>query len=113
MATEDDVRRVALGLPDVSERLSYGTPAWFVGPNLFVRIRDTGDLMARTADEAEKRRLVDDTSGHFFTTPHFDGYAAVCVHLGRIDAEELGEIVTDAWRARAGVRRVQRFDADV
>jgi hypothetical protein len=112
MATEDDVRRLALALPGTSERLSYGTPAWFVGKKLFVRIRDTGDLMARVADEAEKDLLVHDTSGHFFTTPHYDGYAAVLVHLDRIAVDELEEIVTDAWRTRAGKRLLAAFDGD-
>lgn len=110
MATEDDVRRIALTLPGVSERLSYGTPAWFIGKKLFVRIRDTGDLMARTADLAEKELLVHDASGHFFTTPHFDGYAAILVHLDRVDVAELREIVTDAWRARAGKRLLAELD---
>ena len=37
----------------------------------------------------------------FFTTPHFNGYAAVLVRLDRITVEKLRQIVTEAWLARA------------
>jgi hypothetical protein len=36
VATWDDVRRLALALPETSEGLSYGTPAWRVRDKLFV-----------------------------------------------------------------------------
>jgi hypothetical protein len=46
----------------------------------------------------------------FFTTPHFDGYAAVLVRipdLARLDREELRETVVEAWLTRAQ-RRVAK-----
>jgi hypothetical protein len=39
MASEDDVRTIALGLPETSERSSYGTPGFRVKDKLFARIR--------------------------------------------------------------------------
>jgi hypothetical protein len=36
-----------------------------------------------------------------FTIPHFDGYAAVLVELGRADPEQLRELVLDGWLACA------------
>jgi hypothetical protein len=44
--------------------------------------------------------LADDPSV-FFTTPHFDGYAAVLVRLERIALADLEEVITEAWLARA------------
>ena len=43
----------------------------------------------------------------FFTTPHFDGYAAVLLripNLARLDQEELGDLVIEAWLTRAQKR---------
>ncbi|MGW4472154.1 hypothetical protein ACWENQ_20995 [Nonomuraea sp. NPDC004354] len=46
MVTEDDVRRIALGLPETTERLMYGTPAFYVKARWFARIREEGDVLA-------------------------------------------------------------------
>ena len=45
----------------------------------------------------------------YFTTPHFDGYPAVLVRLDRISVDELGELITDAWLARAPKRLAQAY----
>src|SRR3712207_7261928 len=40
----------------------------------------------------------------FFTTPHYDGYAAVLVNLPAVDDDELRELITDSWRLKAPKR---------
>jgi hypothetical protein len=45
----------------------------------------------------------------FFTTPHFDGYAAVLVRLDRISVEGLEEVVVEAWLSRAPKRLAQAY----
>ena len=37
----------------------------------------------------------------FFTEPHYNGFPAVLVRLPAIDAGELAELITDAWRGQA------------
>ena len=37
----------------------------------------------------------------YFTTPHFDGYAAILVRLDRIAVPELQELLVEAWLCRA------------
>ena len=37
----------------------------------------------------------------YFTTPHFDGYAAVLVRLPKISVKELENLLVEAWLARA------------
>jgi hypothetical protein len=39
MATWDDVRRIALALPETYERPSYGSASWRVGDKVFARER--------------------------------------------------------------------------
>jgi hypothetical protein len=57
-----------------------------------------------TPTEAETRALVEDESTPFFTIDHFKRSNAVLVQesrLGELDREELVEIITEAWAARA------------
>ena len=100
--TEADVRRIATSMPEVVERTSYGTPAWFVTGRLFARVHDSGtSIVVRVVDEGDKRALVAEDPTTFWTTPHYDGYASVLVRLDAVDGARLTELLRDAWRVRA------------
>jgi hypothetical protein len=119
MASWDDVRRLALALPETTERAHYGWPAWRVrerafawerplrradlaalgdaapdGPILAVRVPDVGVREAMIAEEPEV----------YFTIPHFHGYPAILVRLERIAVPELGELLIEGWYERAPAR---------
>src|SRR5437763_12005788 len=119
MATWDDVRRLALALPATSERVSRDRRQWLVKDKLFVwerplrpreieavgaEIADGPILGARVEHLGAKEALLADDPRVYFTTPHFDGYAAILVRLGRIGVDELTEVVVEAWLARAPKR---------
>lgn len=119
MATWDDVRRIALSLPETDEVSSRGTAHWRVKGKGFVWERPLrradyealGDaapdgpiLGVRVADLGVKEALLGDDPDVFFTTPHFDGYPSVLVQLDRIDIAELEELVIEAWLDRAPKR---------
>jgi hypothetical protein len=110
MATESDVRDIALTLPETEERRSYGTPGFRVKDRLFARIREPGVLLVRVADEGEKDFLLRVEPDKFFTTPHYDGHPSVLVRLGAVDRDELAELLTDAWRVRAPKRLADSFE---
>ncbi|MGH6657446.1 MAG: MmcQ/YjbR family DNA-binding protein [Actinocrinis sp.] len=116
MATWDDVRRLALALPEVTEKLSWGTPAWRVREKGFAWERPLrhGDLEAlgaaapdgpilgiRVPDLGAKEAVLASDPAVYFTIPHFDGYPAVLLRLGEIEADDLGELLIDAWLCRA------------
>ena len=125
-ATWDDVRRLALALPETTERPSYGgAPAWSVKGKAFVWDRplaakdlaELGDdapagpvLGAHVADEGVKQALIADQPDVFFTTSHFDGYPAVLARLDAIDEDDLAELVTEAWRSRAPKRLAAQLE---
>jgi hypothetical protein len=119
VADWEDVRRLALALPDTSERLSRDLHQWRVHDKLFVWERplrradlealgnDAPDgpiLGARVEHLGAKEALVADDSTVFFTTPHFDGYPAILVRLDRIALDDLHELIVEAWLARAPKR---------
>jgi hypothetical protein len=116
MASWDDVRRIALALPETSERTSRDNAQWRVKDKLFVWERplrgsdlkalgasapDGPILGARVEHELAKEALVADDPGVFFTTPHFDGYPAILVQLAKIGMDDLEEVIVEAWLCRA------------
>jgi hypothetical protein len=124
MATWDDVRRIALALPETSERLSWGAPSWRVSGKMFAWERPLrgpdlealGDrapadspLGVRVPDLGAKDALVADESGVYFTTPHFDGHPVVLVRVDEIEVGELDELLTEAWLCRAPKRVARAF----
>jgi len=53
--------------------------------------------------------LIANDPGVFFTTPHFDGYPAVLVQLERIGADDLEEVIVEAWLARAPKKLAKEY----
>jgi hypothetical protein len=125
VASWDDVRRIALSLPDTDEHPSYnGVASWRVHQKGFVwqrplrpaDVRALGErapsgpvLGARVEHLGAKEALLADDPEVYFTTPHFDGYPAVLVRLEKIGVQELRELIVDAWLARAPKRVAARF----
>ena len=117
-----DLDELALSLPHTTTELSDdGRPSYrahgkvfccrcgrrpdAVDPETGERLDDV--LMFRVADLDVKELLLADDRGLFFTTPHFDGYSAVLLRipdLARIDADELYDLVVEAWLTRAQKR---------
>jgi hypothetical protein len=111
MVTEDDVRRIALSLPETTEKPSYGTPGFRVKDKLFARVREEGDVLVMWCqDEGEKEALIASEPEKFFTTPHYDGHPTVLVRFGAVEVDELTELLTEAWRVRAPKRVRAAFD---
>jgi hypothetical protein len=130
MATMADLDELALGLPQATKELSDDErPAYYVHGKLFCCQRgrrpdavdpESGErladvLMFRVADLGVKELLLADDRGIFFTTAHFDGYPAVLVRipsLGRLDRDELGDLVAEAWLTRAQKRVAKAWLAE-
>jgi hypothetical protein len=124
VATWDDVRRIALELPETSEEISRDLRRWRVKDKGFVWERPLrradrealGDaapdgpiLGARVEHLVAKEAMLADDPSVFFTTPHFDGYPAVLVRLERIGLEDLREVIVEAWLARAPKRLAEAY----
>lgn len=124
MASWDDVRRIALALPETNERPSRGNAFWRVREKGFAWERPLrrSDLEAlgeaapdgpilglRVEHLGAKEALLADAPDVCFTIPHFDGYPAVLVRLDAIGLEELTELIVDAWLCRAPRRLAQQY----
>jgi hypothetical protein len=124
VADFDEVRRLALGLPETTERPQWGNASWRVRDKPFVwerplraaDLRALGDaapdgpvLGVRVEHLIAKEALIADDPSVYFTTPHFDGYPAVLVRLDEIALDELEEVITEAWLCQAPKRLAQEF----
>ncbi|MET0736447.1 MAG: hypothetical protein ABWY55_12500 [Microbacterium sp.] len=138
MATLDDVRTIALALPETHESVDghRGGASWRAvgGPFVWERGPGKADLAAleklgrewpagavvgvRTEGGEGKEALLGAFPGIFFTIPHFDGYPAVLVRLDAIGVDQLREVITDSWLLKAPQRlaaawlAAQSADAD-
>ena len=115
MATEDDVRDIALALPEVTEDQWYRTPAYKVAGKGFLRLRTEaeGGLVVFVPDLGEKDALLAADPEAYFTTAHYDGYPAILVNLAAADLDELRELIVESWRIKAPVKLRKSFDAEL
>src|SRR4051812_12133600 len=124
MATWDDVASIALGLPDTTEELAWGSRHWKVHGKGFVWERPLrksdlealgesapeGPILgARVEHLVAKEALLADDPDVFFTTPHFEGFPAVLVRLEKIGVEDLEEVIVEAWLNRAPKRLAREY----
>ena len=128
-ATVEQVHELALSMPGVTVEQAGTNPVYQVSRKSFIFFRnprpdafdpETGERYADVivfwvADEVDKEAIVEDDANPFFTTPHFNGHRSVLLRasrIGELTADELAEVVYDAWLARAGVRARKAWLAD-
>lgn len=129
MATHDDVRRIARTLPDTTESSEDsaqfavsvragardGGSAWTwierIEPK-HPRFPNPAVLAVRVINLEEKEALLAVGRPELFTEPHYNGFPAVLVRLAAIAADELEDLLGEAWRAVAPKRLVKAFDAE-
>lgn len=115
MAGQEDVRRIALALPDTSEAAdgfafsvrNKGKEKGFVWawkervePKK-PRVPRADVVAIRVADALDKEALLASDAEVFFTEPHYSGFPAVLVRLPAIGLDQLEELIVDAWRCQA------------
>lgn len=98
------VRRLALALPEVSEKICYGTPAFFVRKKLMLRLWEDGETLVAKLPMAERDDLIDSAPDVFFFTDHYRNYPAVLINLHAVSEKVLRERVAIAWRCVAPSR---------
>jgi hypothetical protein len=115
MASQDDVRRIALALPETEQagdRFAFSVRnrdkrksfAWVWMERLEPdkpRIPQPAVIALRVANLNEKALLLSMDTRKFFTEPHYNGFPAILVRLAEVEESELEELIAAAWRCQA------------
>lgn len=127
MVSWQDVRRVALSLPETSEGQHFQSTAWKVKGKAFVWVRPLngsdirqlkelgrevpqGEIMgARVENGLAREVLIENEPDVFFTIPHLDNYPATLVRLDAISPDLLYETIVEAWLDQAPDQLAQQF----
>lgn len=113
----DLVRSICLGLPETSERLSHGEPAWFVrDKKLFVTYADQHHdnriALWCAAPPGVQEELVALDPERFFRPPYVGHRGWLGIYLDvPLDESELAELIEDAYRMVAPRRLLNALDA--
>jgi hypothetical protein len=115
MATQADVRRISLALPETEEtegRFAFSVRnkgklkgfAWVwmerVNPKK-PRVANPAVLAIRVVSIAERDAMVSAEPTKFFTEPHYAGFPAVLVRLSAVTRRDLQLLLKEGWRCMA------------
>jgi len=113
------LRAVCLALPEVSERLSHGSPAWFIrGKKTLAMYADDHHGDGRLAvwcpaPPGVQEAMVYEEPERFFRPPYVGPSGWLGVRLDRDpDWEEIAGIIADAYRKVAPKRLSALLDTD-
>jgi hypothetical protein len=122
MVDPETLRRLALALPEAEDasaekgfafRVRGGKGfAWTFQERLAPKKprRPKVGVLAVRCDLETKEMLISAAPERFFDDDHYRGYPAVLVRLDAIDADELGPLLSGAWRLTAPKRMVRQLD---
>src|SRR6204780_5013560 len=96
-AAFEGVRRIALALDNVEEGTSYGTPAFKVGGELFVRMHQDGESLVVRTDFEQREELMASDPETYYITDHYLNYEWVLVSLSRVQPDALRDLMGRAW----------------
>ena len=102
MPTLDDVRAIAMALPEVEEKLTWGTDVTLrVRDKMFVVGADGHDHVTIKASIPAQADLVDLDPETFSVAAYVGRFGWVTVDLERVDPGLLETLVRNAWRSTA------------
>ena len=103
MTTLQQARALALALPGAEERDHHGRPSFRVGGRIFATLWDQQHMNVMV-DEPGIRTYVARDPPRYAEVWWGKRLAAVRVRLELVGAEELGELLADAWEGKAPSR---------
>jgi hypothetical protein len=106
----DEIRKIALSFPGVTEGRSYGTTGFHVGAHLIARMKEEGDVLVVRVQEGHRDILVSIDSTTYFFTEHYRDYPMVLVRLNRIGLEALTDLIEQAWKCVAPKKVIRAFE---
>lgn len=97
------VRRICLGLAESTEKLSHGEPTFFTRKRVFAMCSlnhhaDGRFAVFLPAAPGMQAAFLEAAPKKFYYPPYVGVKGWIGVHLDAVDDEELGDLVTQAWK---------------
>ncbi|WP_327351902.1 MmcQ/YjbR family DNA-binding protein [Streptomyces sp. NBC_01304] len=106
--TSADVRKLALSLPETTEKIAWSMPTFRVAGKMFVTLPEEETSIAVRCPKEERDELVLAEPDKFWIAEHEAGFAWVRARLAALeDADELRDILADSWRQAAPGRLLE------
>ena len=110
--TIDDLRKIALGLPDVEATTTHGSMAFKLRGKLFAwmpvkKSVEPGTLAIRI-DFDRRADLIAEAPEVYYLIDHYRDYPAVLIRLSRIDADALRDLLRGAWQFVSSTTKAKR-----
>jgi hypothetical protein len=110
--TFDDVRKIALALPGVTDSTSYGTPALKVSGKLMARVHQDMDCLVLRTDFMGREILLQSAPDAFFITDHYRDYPWILVRFAVVEKRALPDLIERAWRLVATKTLTKKYDSE-
>lgn len=104
MVTYKDIQRLALSLPQTTEGVAWGSPAFYVHGKMFAAIRADGKTLAISFPREERAIYLVTDPKTFPDLEHFKEYDYMAIKMKYIKPSELEELLRMAWTFRAPTR---------
>lgn len=111
MISGDEVRRLALSLPETEERETWGHPTFRVRDKIFATLSPDGTVGGVKTSRQEQALLLSSDPETYSYADYVGRYGWVTVHLTTADPDVVRGIVVEAWRRTAPRRLVAAYDA--
>ncbi|HET7530466.1 MAG TPA: MmcQ/YjbR family DNA-binding protein [Mycobacteriales bacterium] len=110
--TADDVRRLALSLPRTTEGLVRDSPRWRIGRLVYAALSPDEELLGFAYPKEGREALVaGDPDTFLMPRPSDLRYNWVRARMAALDADELAELIVDAWRMCVPKRVAAEWEA--
>ncbi len=110
--TEEDVRQLALALPQVEETISYGKPAFKAFGKFLTRVRrEDSSIVLVGVDFDEREMLMEAEPGIFHITAHYKDYPSVLARLDTVDPGTVKSFLERRWRQCAPKKFLKEWEA--
>jgi hypothetical protein len=108
----DDVRRIALALPEAEERITWEVDITFrVRDKIFAMAGPAGTHVMVKASPDRQAELVDLDPETFAPSAYVGRFGWVTVDLERVDPMLLEDLIRDAWRRTAPKKLAATLEA--
>ena len=104
------VRRICLALPEATEKISHGEPTFFVRKRVFCMFANNHHNDGHIAvwiptEPGQQATLLKSCPDKYFYPPYVGVSGWIGIELARVDDEELGAHLLEAWRLIAAKQK--------